>query len=654
MAHHRIPLYCVSDSCKDRGIEKNAEVAYPPLALGMLIAVTRKFPDVWDQYEVVPTVIASDQELRSSFRTYGPGVYLFSDYIWAIKMNLHLSRLAKELSSLSITVHGGPSMPKDTDGFQALVKAHSHIDVGVRGEGEHTAVELLRTIALTWPTFDPAALSGVAGIMFRERSGLRRIVRTKEREREKNLDVFPSPYLTNVFDLFEDRPETWVAAIVETNRGCPYGCTFCDWGSATLQKIYQFSMERVSQEIEWVAKQKVPILWIADANFGIFDRDVAIAEKICETKSKYGYPRDVIVNYAKNATSRLADIIRLFKEAGLAAVGIISIQTHDPQTLSNVNRANIRTDRYEELIEIFRNQGLPVSSDLLIGLPGTTIASFKADLQFFIDRQVHTVAYPLMVLPNSPMGERSYMEKFGIKLDPNGYVLSTNSFSGLDLWHMKMMFGLYRGTMDYSILRYLLYYLQLSHGIKAMDFIYALTQQLLRSGSEWPVSFRVLMRDSLGDDGAALLTMRASDWESLYAEILAFTDKRFGVRRSTAIAAIVSAQVALMPRLGRVMPDKVSLRHDIVAYFDQFRWLRNIGSVDPSTLRPLEDFDPVELEITDPHGLCGGGWSPSVDLHRPPRWELSSALSAASGTMQRPFVQQANDIPGFLGQSYPT
>ena len=26
-------------------------------------------------------------------------------------------------------------------------------------------------------------------------------------------------------------------AIIETNRGCPYGCTFCDWGSATRSRI---------------------------------------------------------------------------------------------------------------------------------------------------------------------------------------------------------------------------------------------------------------------------------------------------------------------------------------------------------------------------------------------------------------------------------
>ena len=33
--------------------------------------------------------------------------------------------------------------------------------------------------------------------------------------------------------------------MLESNRGCPYGCTFCDWGSATLSKVRNFDLDRV-------------------------------------------------------------------------------------------------------------------------------------------------------------------------------------------------------------------------------------------------------------------------------------------------------------------------------------------------------------------------------------------------------------------------
>jgi hypothetical protein len=293
-----------------------------------------------------------------------------------------------------------------------------------------------------------------------------------------------------------------------------------------------------------------------------------------------------------------------------------------------VDRSNIKTDRYEELIEIFRTEGLPVSSDLLLGLPGSTVTSFKKDLQFFIDRQVHIVAYPLRVLPNSPMGESSYMQKFDIKVDDGGYVVSTSSFSSMDLWTMKMLFAMYRGAIGYSVLKYLLYFLQVNNGIKAADFIHALTEQLMRSGEKMPVSFAVLMKHCLANDHKPLLAMSTQDWQELYREILDFARKRFGVRKGTAIDTVVTAQIALMPRLGRTFPEKVSLPHDIVAYFRQFRWMKNIERLNPSTIRPLEQFAPLEFEIADPDGVCSEGWVPPMDFHQPPRWELRSALSA--------------------------
>ena len=83
-------------------------------------------------------------------------------------------------------------------------------------------------------------------------------------------------------------------AILETNRGCPYGCTFCDWGSATQSRIRKFDLDRVFAELEWCATHKVHQVFLADANFGIFERDVEIAEKVAELKLEHGYPRAAV------------------------------------------------------------------------------------------------------------------------------------------------------------------------------------------------------------------------------------------------------------------------------------------------------------------------------------------------------------------------
>ena len=38
-------------------------------------------------------------------------------------------------------------------------------------------------------------------------------------------------------------------ALWETNRGCPFSCTFCDWGMATGSKVVEFPSEKLDLEI---------------------------------------------------------------------------------------------------------------------------------------------------------------------------------------------------------------------------------------------------------------------------------------------------------------------------------------------------------------------------------------------------------------------
>jgi radical SAM superfamily enzyme YgiQ (UPF0313 family) len=48
--------------------------------------------------------------------------------------------------------------------------------------------------------------------------------------------------------------ERWLV-LWETNRGCPFQCTFCDWGSATAAKVNQFELDRLLREVDWFAEK---------------------------------------------------------------------------------------------------------------------------------------------------------------------------------------------------------------------------------------------------------------------------------------------------------------------------------------------------------------------------------------------------------------
>src|SRR5690606_4021090 len=174
-----------------------------------------------------------------------------------------------------------------------------HVDIIIRGEGEASAAETLDKLRGVIGQQDPdlSVLQGVPGITYRYRG---EIFRNPDRARIEDLDTIPSPFLMGLFDAYRGVPR--IHATLETNRGCPYGCTFCDWGSATTSKIRKFDLERVFGELSWCSDMKVESISQCDANFGIFERDVAIAEWVADLKKTTGYPQTFGGSYAKNST----------------------------------------------------------------------------------------------------------------------------------------------------------------------------------------------------------------------------------------------------------------------------------------------------------------------------------------------------------------
>src|SRR4029079_11389558 len=106
----------------------------------------------------------------------------------------------------------------------------------------------------------------------------------------------------------------------------------------------------------------------ADANFGIFARDVEIARKIVELKKQYGYPKTWESSYAKNTVKHLREIIEILSEGGVLSTGTLSLQSLDQDTLDTIRRSNISVEKYEDLAVEFGHHDLPLVMELMMGL----------------------------------------------------------------------------------------------------------------------------------------------------------------------------------------------------------------------------------------------------------------------------------------------
>ena len=596
-----------------------------PASLGMILAAAKAHDGgaLTTAYDFRPRLVW-DADRFAAAASGPPAVFLFSNYIWSTTPNLTASRQVKQANPHHVTIHGGPNTPKYRGDVEDWFAANPHVDIAVHGEGEATFPELLAALRghIGDGPPDLSPLEAVPGLSFRLGD---RVITTEGRDRIADLDTIPSPVLTGLFDGFIPAGGDGSGLILETNRGCPYGCTFCDWGSATLSRVRKFDLDRVFAELEWCAKHHLGV-GLADANFGIFERDVAIAEKIAELKATYGYPKVVGNNYAKNTVKHLSRIIEIFTDAGITAEGKMSMQTFDEGTLTTIRRKNIKVEKYHDLSVEFRRNALPLAVEIMMGLPGATPDSFRRDLQSCIDRDVRAGVYPTVLLPNSPMNDPEYREANGITARPGEEIRSTASYTSEQYDTMVQLRFAFYLFENFGILRHVLRFARAETGTREIDLYEQLIGDVRADPDRWPmlaVTLRVLPH----------MMVPPVSWSLLVAEVRDYLTDVVGLADDSALATVLRVQHLLLPTKDRALPITEELAHDYVAWNDAVLTAREGGhEADwPDHVTPLRELGPGSLTVEDPLDTCsrGMGFPAMSILYYDSAWDLTSPVSRA-------------------------
>jgi hypothetical protein len=616
-----------------------------PLSLGMIVAYAQQFDGgrLLDHFSFMPAVLIDPNLPQLSmepeiepFVDRG-AVFLFSNYVWSHGTNLATSERIKARNPNAITVHGGPDSPKYEGDVEAYFEANPFIDVVVHGEGEATFSALLDALAavVVDEVRDLSVLAGVEGLSFRGPDG---IVRNPPRDRIVDVNDIPSPYLTGIYEAYGDGAID--TAMIETNRGCPYSCTFCDWGSSTNSRIRKFDLERVFAELEWCARNQVSRIFFCDANFGIFERDVEIAQKVGDLRKQYGYPQALTTNYAKNTVKHLQKIVQIMAESGVVTEGLLSLQSMDDDTLKTIRRSNIKVEKYDALAAEFREAELPLLVDLMIGLPGSTTASLREDFQQCIDREVNAKVFQTELLVNSPMNDPVYRAENQIvtervdgtpseRIPTKGtagagraLVVSSSSFTRADYDEMLQLRAVFRLVENFAVLRIVARYARQMAGIREGDFIEALRATAHEEPDRWPTI-------SLGMRAVPEHMVPPVSWKPLIDEIRAFLVERLGVPTGSALDAVLDVQHAVLPSLGRQFPQTIELPHDVGAWYRDVLRAKDEGhrTTWPDHVPLLETYGPTSFTIDDPEALCEVGLGFGVDTDPYASWELHSPVA---------------------------
>lgn len=413
---------------------------YLPLSVAYLQTHAQKHLKHPERFEFFLPVYRRENIEECSEKLSEAKVVAYSHYTWNANYNLALAKRVKERNPSVINIFGGPHVPdvierpKQIDGkpvfektpddrtrpvmdrfperVQAWHQKHAYIDCACHGEGEEVFTRFLAKISNENP------LSGlVPSLSFLDRNG--QLVTTPKIPRISDLEVIPSPYLTGVFDrLMDAYPEQIWIVTYETNRGCPFSCTWCDWGSATSVKISKFGLERIFRELEWHGEHQISVVWVADANFGLLDRDLEIARYIAGVRQRTGYPHRFTVQNSKNRQEECYEVQKTLFEAGLANAVVSALQSVNPDTLKAIKRNNISQEAYLKNQQRLAKLGMETMTELIWPQPLETYESYTNGICSIIANGQHSRAQinKLSILPNPELGDPAEHKKYGMKI----------------------------------------------------------------------------------------------------------------------------------------------------------------------------------------------------------------------------------------------
>lgn len=477
-----------------------------PLNIGYLAAYAKQEFNENIQIRIFNLV----SELDKAISERVPDILGVSNYSWNGYLAHHSLSYFRRFSSRMVTVMGGPNYPNMPDKQKLFLEQHPWVDFYVFHEGEVSFSNLIRARLDHGSNISKLKNQSLPGCHYLQDGEL--IARTAPK-RIKTLDEIPSPYLLGYFDQFL---EAGFTPMVQSNRGCPYSCTFCAEGIQYYTKISAFSSARVISEIDYIAPRvKSGSVQITDSNFGMYRQDYEICKAFRRSREEYRWPIFISATTGKSQKERVVECITLL---GNSLPFSLSLQSTDPEVLQNIKRRNLPMDALRSIQkEVEKREGESLS-ELIIPLPGETYQSHLKGIQMLMEAKVeHIDPYTTMMLPGTPLYEstdsdshemlikyRVIPRDFGIYHGSNvveieRVCVGTKDLSFSEYCDLREFHLIVYCYYNKGVFKELLHYINL-FSISAMDFCEELWRQLPSA----PQSIKEIFSSFLDDTRAEL------------------------------------------------------------------------------------------------------------------------------------------------------
>lgn len=386
----------------------------------------KHYPDYVQYVKWKPSILLrkTETELVEFLETNQIDVLCVSLYVWNLQHCMEVLKNIKTLYNKPLTiVVGGPSCDASHDNWE---EKYPHIDHFVVGQGEKAWANLALDF-IGAKKLDSTATNIVHLVKKGE------LPPVKQYEYEFIRGIHYSAFMESE-DLIHELQEVYkdenLAWPYETQRGCPYHCSFCDWNGGQSNKTQKRKEISFIDEIDFMAKNKMFNIHISDANFGMWDVDVEIMKRMVYHNQNNGANFNFIsFNLSKIINDNYKQIMRMIIEHDFHNTWVkLSVQDVHDHVLQAIDRPgnwqeakDVGLSMYREFAD--KKNFKKIFVELILGLPGQTVESYIENLDEVYGNGFIPRTYPFLLLRNAPATyNQEYRAKWEIK---DGLVFET-------------------------------------------------------------------------------------------------------------------------------------------------------------------------------------------------------------------------------------
>ena len=377
--------------------DRNNQSVFFPYAIGCLAAYAWSKPGIGETYELKDLIFRRGDFHAAMLES--PYLVCFSCYVWNYDYNILAAKAIKQSYPDCLIMFGGRQITYEA----SLLESLSFVDFLVCYEGELPFYRLLKEL-------NGGALENVPSLIFRKNGSI-----VCNPVGSIDAEELVSPYLSGVFDRLLKRDTEYVATI-ETVRGCPFACAYCDTALPD-RTVKLIPAERTKREIDWLSAHGVKMCFCIDSNFGMHPRDVEIARYLTEKKRAVGFPQKLDVALSKEKNASALQTVELLHNADMFNIVTLSVQSTNPETLVAVGRKNIDFRSFRESIVRYADIGIKPFTELILGLPCETYNSFCSGFEKLIHagQKYYIEVYRCYILPNTALSRPEMISRYGIE-----------------------------------------------------------------------------------------------------------------------------------------------------------------------------------------------------------------------------------------------